>query len=225
MLHMELPLSVSDAEVFAECAYGTVHHAEADGGERSMHRFIDVTQTGQPGLCIANDVKYTYVLNGNVLRLPLARSAIFAQGCGKNWYNPLEGYEYADIGSQEFCFLLRPHGAALDQRERYRMARRLGIPYLSLADNIHGGKSQEKVRSAFSAEGDGVELVWAKMAEDNDGIVIRLLETKGRDQQGILHINGHAYPFRIGHDAIETMKLDDRTKEVRRVNLLEKERI
>lgn len=225
MLHMELPLSVSDAEVFAECAYGTVHHAEADGGERSMHRFIDVTQTGQPGLCIANDVKYTYVLNGNVLRLPLARSAIFAQGCGKNWYNPLEGYEYADIGSQEFCFLLRPHGAALDQRERYRMARRLGIPYLSLADNIHGGKSQEKVRSAFSAEGDGVELVWAKMAEDNDGIVIRLLETKGRDQQGILHINGHAYPFRIGHDAIETMKLDDRTKEVRRVNLLEKEGI
>lgn len=223
MLHMEFPLRLDHARVFAECAYGTVRHADADGGERSMHRFLDVTQAGQAGLCIANDGKYTYVLNGNVLRLPLARSAIFAQGCGKNWYNPLEGYEYSDIGSQTFCFLLRPHGAAADQRERYRMARKLGIPYLCLADNIHGGKMRQRACSAFFVEGDGVELVWAKTAEDNDGTVIRLLETEGRDQEGILHIYGEAYPFHIGHDAIETLKIVDRTKEVRRVDLLEKE--
>ncbi|MDE6917423.1 MAG: alpha-mannosidase [Lachnospiraceae bacterium] len=223
MLHMQLPLASDRAAVLAECACGTVRHAEADGEERSMHRFLDVTQTGQAGLCIANDGKYTYVLRNNVLRLPLARSAIFAQGSGKNWYNPLEGYEYADIGSQEFCFLLRPHGQAISQKERYRMAGQLGIPYLSLADNVHGGAAQSGVCSAFWVEGCGVEPVWTKLAEDGDAVVIRLLETEGRDQEGTLHMLGNDVVFHIGHDAIETMKIDVHTGDVRRVNLLEKE--
>lgn len=222
MLHMELPLSAKDAEVFAECAYGTAHHSEADGEERSMHRFLDITQKGQAGLCIANDSKYTYVLNGNVLRIPLARSAIFAQGSAKNWYNPLEGYEYSDIGRQEFRFLLRPHGKAIGQRVRYRLANQVSKPYLSLPDNIHNGRIQRKEYCAFYVEGDGIQPVWAKMAEDGDGIIIRLLETEGRDQEGILHIFGNAYPFCIGHHAIETIKIEEETKNAKSVNLLEK---
>lgn len=224
MLCMELPLKVTDAELAAECAYGMVWHTEADGEERSMHRFLDVTQRGAEGLCTANDGKYTYTLSGAILRFPLARSAIYAQGSGKNWYNPLEGYEYADIGKQEFTFLLRPHGGPIDQRERYRLAARAAKPYLYLTDNLHAGRLSmaKKEYSAMRVEAEGVELVYAKAAEDGDGIIIRLLETEGRDQNGILHFCNQTYPFHIGRYSIETIKIEYNTKQAKTVNLLEK---
>lgn len=225
MLQMELPLQVSEAKVYAECAYATVRHFDTDGEERSMHRFLDVTESGQAGLCTANDGKYTYTLLGNVLRFSLARSAIYAQGNGRNWYNPEEGYEYADIGSQEFTFLLKPHGRAITQRERYRLAGQVVKPYLYLADHIHTGGLMGVVKdySPFSLEAPGVELVYAKLAEDGDGIILRLLETEGKDKEGRLHAFGNTYPFHIGHYGIETIKIENETKEAKRVNLLEKQ--
>lgn len=121
MLRMSLPLH-DPKNAAAECAYGTYFHQPEPGVEYSMHRFVDMTDGEDRGLCAANDGKYTYVLEKGCLEMPLARSAIFAQGNGKNWYNPVEGYEYADQGVQEFTFLLRPHGETLSQENRHQLA-------------------------------------------------------------------------------------------------------
>lgn len=50
-----------------------------------MQRFVDVTEKGA-GICVANDAKYAFVLNRDSeekavsVSLPIARSAIYAQG-------------------------------------------------------------------------------------------------------------------------------------------------
>lgn len=211
-------------QTYAECAYGTYLHTPEDGVEYSMHRFLDVTDGEGRGLCTANDGKYDYVIQDGRLEFPVARAAIFAQGSGKNWYNPGEGYTYADQGEQEFTFFLAPHGGKYTQSQRYRLAALAEKRCLYLADNIHKGE----IRQGFTLtdiQPENVKLMAVKEAEDGGGLIFRLLETEGRDCEGELTICGSVYPFQIGHHEILTLRYSasGSHRSVHEVNLLEEE--
>ena len=189
-----------------------------------MQRFLDVTEEGA-GLCVANDAKYAYVLNkdpetGSVsVSLPLARSGIYAQGNGVDWYNPSEGYEYTDIGKQEFTFLLRPHAKALKAGEYYRQAERCATPILYTTDHCHPGKRPERIWGGLVLPQPNVEAGCVKAAEDGDGLILRLLETEGLKTKGEITLNGVNYPYRIGAYEILTLRIDG--EGCKKVNLLE----
>ena len=160
------------------------------------------------------------------LEFPLARAAIFAQGSGKNWYNPLEGYTYADQGNQQFTFYLAPHGGRWNQRERYHLAALAQKRYLYLADNLHqgSGQIQEKMTRFSMARIDleQVVIMAVKQSEDGDGLIFRLLETEGEDCEGTITILEKSYPFAIGHNEILTLKYEFKGQSVTKVNLLER---
>lgn len=222
MLRMSCPLN-NCRRVAAECAYGTYVHTPEEGTEYSMHRFVDVTDKGGRGLCVANNGKYAYVMEDGQIEVPLSRAAIFAQGGGKNWYNPLEGYTYADQGMQEFTFLFAPHGKEFSGKERYRLAALVQKSYLYLADNIHTGERGRCCESELAGcVPKNVSIVAAKLAEDGDGLIFRLLETEGKDCEGVLTVCGGSYPFQIGHNEILTLRYDFSGQSVQKVNLLEK---
>lgn len=223
-LLMECPLAQSNAEVSRETAYG-IYRGQADyKTECCMQRFVDVTENGA-GLCIANDAKYAFVLNRDSITksvscsLPLARSSIYAQGRGVNWYNPSEGYEYTDIGKQEFTFILRPHSNALRAEAYYRQAERCAKPILYTTDNWHTGKRIDHKWSGLSISQSNVELGCVKVAEDGVGVVLRLLETEGEKTQGEIIFSGMNYPYSIGAYEILTLRIDN--DGCKRVNLLE----
>lgn len=63
-----------------------------------------------------------------------------------------------------------------------------------------------------------------KKCEDDNSLIVRLLETEGRDTQCVLTVNKICYPVTIGHREILTLKLPGtRTTagEATEVNLLE----
>ncbi len=223
-LLMEIPLKQSHTRVFRESAYGIYRDEAYFGKEGCMQRFLDVTEEGA-GLCVANDAKYAYVLNkdpetGSVsVSLPLARSGIYAQGNGVDWYNPSEGYEYTDMGKQEFTFLLRPHGKALKAGEYYRQAERCAKPILYTTDHCHPGKRSESIWGGLVIPQSNVETGCVKAAEDGDGLILRLLETEGLKTQGEITLNGINYSYRINGYEILTLRID--AKGCKRVNLLE----
>lgn len=220
MLKMEYPLSARDAFAHRQGAYCTAEGRPVDGREYSMHRFVDVAAGDGAGLCLANDGKYVFVMEGNRLSFPVARSAIFAQGNGKNWYNPVEGYEYADMGEQRFTFLLRPHGKPLTPWERYRMGEACAGPVLYLADNCHGGAVRTTAWSGLEIDHENVELGCLKLSEDGDGYVLRLFETMGREAEGSVKLAGHAIAYRIHPYEILSIKIG-RNFTSQTVNLLE----
>jgi alpha-mannosidase len=154
----------------------------------------------------------------------VARSAIYAQGYGKNWYNPLESYEYADIGKQAFTFVLRPHGEALPVAEAYRMARRVNGAFEYLADSCHSGKEQRTTYTFASTDQLDVAIMVIKKAEDDEDYIVRILEQGGKDQTYCLTFLGVNYNLVIGHNEIQTLKINPNSRTVKHVNLLEYER-
>ena len=207
MLKAEYPLTVQKAVAFREGAYETVRTETMDGQEYSMHRFVDITEMGSrnaqkrscgEGFLVANDGKYAFSMEGSRLCIPIARSAIYAQGNGKNWYNPLEGYEYTDMGKQEFIFLLRPHGAALSAHERFRLAEAAAKPLLFTTDCRHAGKRRLVRWQGLHIPEDNVELGCVKAAEDGREWILRLFETEGKRTAGTILLNGKELRYEIG---------------------------
>lgn len=185
MLRASLPLRGAKS-VAAECAYGTFFHEPENGKEYSMHRFADAFDESGRGLLTINDGKYAYVLQEGALDLPLARSAIFAQGNGVGWYNPVEGYEYADQGVHSFTLWLRPHGEELSQEERFRMAASADRRPFALADCRHDGKAGKVPSfSAAAVKGGHLSLAAVKPGEEG-GAVYRVQEIAGREGSGVL---------------------------------------
>lgn len=207
----------------AESAYGVLRRKirKEDHGEYHMQRFVDVTDETGAGLCVANDGKYAFHMEGGSLQITLCRSAIFAQGNSPGWYNETETYRYTDQGEQDFTFLLKPHGGSMAAGEAYRMAQKCGGDYLYLSDHVHPGNQKLRQGSLFSVDDPGTELVMIKKCEDDDAFVIRLLETEGKNKSCVLTAGGRRFPVCIGHHEILTLKVDFSDVSVRKVNLTE----
>lgn len=221
MLKLRYPLAGQADVVYREAAYQTVSGPVEDSVEYSMHRFVDATRQGQSGLCVANDCKYAFQMEHGALTFPIARSAIYAQGQNIDWYNPVEGYEYTDIGKQEFVFTLRPHGRALANGQRYRQAEKAAGMLLYLTDNRHKGSRIADTWSGLTIAEENVELGCIKTAEQEDALIVRLFETEGKQTAGKLTVAGQAYDYRIAPYEILTLKIsqDGSAKEV---NMLER---
>lgn len=142
-----------------------------------------------------------------------------------NWYNPIEGYDYTDLGKQEFTFLLSPHGGAISNRERYRMAEAAAKPLLITTDCRHPGERKLISWQGIRLEEANVELGCIKAAEDGDGLIVRLFETEGKKTAGTFVLNGRDCPYEIGAYEILTLFLpNDPGGEPVSVNLLEEGR-
>lgn len=216
-----LPLGITAPLTRAEGSYTIITRAITDEDDYYMHRFLDVTSAGKEGLAVANDSKYCFSMKDGTLLLTLARSAMYAQGNGRNWYNPLETYEYTDIGKLKFTFVLRPHKEELPVSVLYGMADRINSSYEYLADSCHTGAEHTRVFSLASTDKAGVEIMAIKKAEDDGDYIVRVLETEGKDQNYNLVLLGTGYSLTIGHNEIQTLKINPERRTVKNVNFLE----
>jgi alpha-mannosidase len=216
-----LPMGTQQPKVKAEGSYEIINRTIADEDEYYMHRFLDVASQGREGLAVSNDSKYSFSFHKDTLLLTIARSAMYAQGNGRNWYNPLESYEYTDIGKIPFTLVLRPHGEELAVDELYRMARRINGPYEYLADSCHKGELRHTSYSFASTDQPTVAVMTIKKAEDDEDFIVRLLEQEGKKQNFTLKFMDSAYPLSIKPHEIQTLKINPNKKSVKEVNFLE----
>lgn len=236
LLKMAYPTGADCMDTQAETAYGTVNRnhllKQEDGSfgeddtEYNMQRFLDIRDAGGRGLAIANDGKYGFNLTNGSVRITVARSAIYAQGNSPGWENPLESYEYTDLGMQTFRFVLKPHGERLAVRELYRIAQKINGAYEYLADSVHDKTGKQEIQGAdtgksmASTDCGNVRIMLIKKAEDEEAFILRLLELEGKDTCCKLTLAGREYPVTIGHHEIKTLKITG-NKQIQEVNLLE----
>jgi alpha-mannosidase len=220
-LQLQIPMEIQKPLTKAEGSYCIIQRHIADEDTYYMHRFLDVRNENNQGLAVANDSKYSFSIHNGALNLTLARSAIYAQGSGLNWYCPLESYEYADIGITDFTFVLHPHNEELPTPELYRMANKVNGAYEYLVDSCHAGNMIATKFSLASTNRAGVEIMSVKKAEDDQDYIIRLLEIEGKDQEYTLNILGKRFDLTIGHYEIQTLKVNAEEGSIIPVNLLE----
>lgn len=229
-LRMRIPIADAaggELRSRSECAYGILERrheageAHSPGNTCFMQRFADVSLNCGAGIAAANDGRYGFFVNDGCFHITLARSAVYAQGNGVNWYNPSEGYEYTDIGRMDVTIVIKPHATALKPEQLYRLAERAQGTVGYMLDGCHGGKKAEKRYSLASTADPAVRIETIKKAEDDADYVVRLLETGGQDKKTCFLLGGKQFEIELGRYEIATVKINLDTNEIRKVNLLE----
>ena len=223
MLKFSFPANVDSPVATYETSYGHIVRT-ANGDEDPGQRWIDVTgkQDGKLyGLAVINDAKYGYSIKENDMRISVMRSAVYAH------HNPRvldmeQEHLWMDQGIHTFKMLLVPHNNTWKESSIVQLAEVLVAPPVSIYQGIHGGKLP-KSGSLLSTDKQNVIVSSIKLAEDNDDIIIRCVETSGIKTNAKLNLafaktewNGS-----FGPGEIKTLRLNRKSNKISQVNLLE----
>ncbi len=146
--------------------------------EVCAHRWADYSE-GDYGVALLNNCKYGYDVHGDTVTLTLLKGACFPD-------------ETADLGEHEFSYALLPH-TKQEEQDINIVADRLNYPLIvkkATATQTENDKTFLFYDRFFKAHGDALLLKNIKVSQDNDGIILRLCETKG--SRGTLAFNSDA---------------------------------
>lgn len=169
------PMASPDSATF-EIPYGTIGRSgrprtqlERAKFEVPGQRWADVS-SAEGGLAVLNDSKYGWDYYNGTLRLTLLRSP--------TWPDSL-----ADRGSHRFRYALFPHAGSWKAAEVHRRAAEFNLPFLARLEPSHAGTADGAGLGVLvgvdRGEARGVNLEWAKRAEDSDALVFRVVEWFG----------------------------------------------
>ncbi len=125
------------------------------------HRFADLSQPDY-GLGLVNDGKYGHYVRDGVMELTLLRS-------------PSDPDPTADRGEQEFAYGYYPHALRWEASDLLERAHEFNAPVTVRPVK----KAPDAPTSAFAIDGGGVKIDTLKRAEDGNGIILRIYETRG----------------------------------------------
>jgi alpha-mannosidase len=221
MLKFSFPVDIENPVPTYETPYGHIVR-EANGNEDPGQRWIDVTgkQGGNTfGLTVLNDAKYGYNVLGNDMRISVARSAVFAH------HNPRvldmnAEHLWMDQGIQTFRMLLVPHTGTWVENNIPGIAEEFMTPAVSIYQGIHGG-NLPKSGSFLSSDKPNIIVSAVKLAEDNEDVIIRCVETFGMKTSAKLDLAfaGKSWSGEFGPSEIKTLRFSK--GKISEVNLLE----
>jgi len=223
MLKFSFPVNIDSPTATYEVPYGYIERA-TDGEEDPGQRWIDVSgkQNGAVyGLTVINDAKYGYNILKNDMRITVIRSAVYAHH--DPWKLDMEEeYVWMDQGTHKFNMLLIPHRATWKDNNITRIAEEFMAPSFCIYQGIHKGRFP-KSDSFLSVDKTNVIVSAIKQAEDNNDLIIRCVETSGKQTTAVLDLSFAGYKWE-GHFRpceIKSLRLNPDTGKTFEVNLLE----
>ena len=223
MLKFSFPVDVENPVPTYETPYGYIVR-EANGNEDPGQRWIDVTGSrggNTFGLTVLNDAKYGYNVQGNDMRISVARSAVYAH------HNPKvldlkNEYYWMDQGIQTFRMMVVPHRGSWQAGNIVRIAEEFSAPSLVIYQGIHGG-SLPKSNTLLSVDAPNIVVTSVKNAESNDDLVVRCVELEGKTTAATLNFgfNNRKWSGNFSPCEIKTLRVNRKSGTVNEVNLLE----
>jgi len=171
-LRMQFPFALTGAKARYEVPFGSIERDLTRGEEVPALRWADVSGKvaggrARAGCTLLNDSKYGHSLDGSTLRLTLIRST----------YDP---DPLPEIGDHTIRLALVPHGKPLPVADLVRLGAGLNHPLAVVAADIHEGSLPPQAEGARVAPAN-VVVSSVRRAQDDDGIIIHLFETAGRE--------------------------------------------
>lgn len=168
MLRVAFPVNIRTEQATFDIQYGYLkrptHHNtswEQARFEAVGHRYADLSD-GDYGVALLNDSKYGYYVRDGLLDLNLLRSP--------NYPDP-----DADQGEHQFVYSLLPHRGDVTDADVIAEAAKLNQGILAFEGRDAGGRCLP-----VEVSGDGVSLEVLKKAEQEPALVVRMIETRGR---------------------------------------------
>ena len=177
MLRVHFPVNVKSEQASFDIQYGHVKrntHRNTSWDKAKFevvgHKYADLSDHDY-GVALMNDCKYGYMIHDNILDLNLLRS-------------PNNPDPTADEGHHQFTYSLLPHKYDLIRSDVMKESNCLNQKPLL----FNGVQSNKNI--PLQLEGNGLELIVLKKAEKDDYLIIRILETNGRQSSGKLSLTG-----------------------------------
>ena len=160
----------------AEAAYG-VTSREMTGTEEVCQRFVDLSDENG-GLTVLNDGKYSYSAIGGELRLTVANTSIYADHFGQKYRD--DSCRHMDLGEQNFRYTLIPHKGSWQNVNPARRAALMNQVLERAVETYHDGFLPARYEGLSVSE-PNLCIGAIKRAENDDGWILRLVETQGKD--------------------------------------------
>lgn len=172
LLKAAFPLAASSSQATFEIPYGSIERPTTRNNSVEKARFevpalrwADLGDNSH-GVSLLNQTKYGYDAVGNVLRLSLLRS-------------PMYPAKDADKGRQQFLYSVYPHAGTWREALTEHLGYELNYSLSATQTAAHAG-SLPPSHSFLSLDSDAVVVTALKKAEDNDALILRMVEWKGK---------------------------------------------
>jgi len=150
--------------------FGKIERA-ADGREYPAQKFVDISDN-EYGLSILSDTKSGFDVKGNTVRITMIRTS----------YEPDPD---PDRGVHDFIYSIYPHKGSFTQGNTIKRGYELNFPLVAcnIPKEKPGGQlSGEK--SFLEVSGDNLVVTSFKKAEENNDMILRVYESKGKNSRG-----------------------------------------
>lgn len=176
LLKAAFPLDILCSSADYEIQFGNVKRPTHENTswdrarfETCGHKWADISEDGY-GVALLNDCKYGYDIHDSVMRLTLLTSGIFPN-------------VDADQGRHQFTYGLFPHKGDFRKGHVIQEAYGLNCPL----EGEWTGDGKTDTCSFLQVQEENVLLDTVKLAEEQDGVVLRLYEAYGRRTR--VHLN------------------------------------
>ncbi len=166
---------VNNKKVTYSMPYGFIEK-DANAQEEPSHAWCDICDSTGKGLALLNTSKYSFCSIGNDLRMMIARSCAYLDHYGQQSRD--SEMEFLDKGQQEFTYEIVPHTEKINS-ELFRMSEVLNNPIQTHQETHHDGNLPQTF-SALSVDKENIVVTAIKQAENSNGIIMRIVETDGR---------------------------------------------
>lgn len=179
VLKAAFPVAIRSEHVTCEIQFGHVRRPvhrntswDAARFEVCAQRWIDLSE-GDFGVALMNDGRFGHDIQGNMMRLTLAKGA----------HAPDPD---ADLGEHRFTYSLYPHPDAGPRGGVVEAALELNVP-------LHvrpagGGGSAPTSHSWLTVDRPGIMVEAFKVAEDGEGLIVRCCEALGSRGRAMVHL-------------------------------------
>ncbi len=181
MLKLCFPTVFEQPMAHAEISYGAIER-EPDGCEETGHRWMQVGNA-IGGLALLNDSKYSFSVVDSEIRLTVANTSIYADHYGQE--NRDNQVMHADIGWQSFRYALVPHEGSWKTASLNRRGEVFNMALPHVIETYHKGDLPGKLEG-LSVDASNISIGAIKRAEDENGYVLRILETTGQATQALI---------------------------------------
>ncbi len=175
------PVNVLNTEATFEAAHGAIKRPthrnssfDAARFEQCAHKWADLSE-GDYGISILNDCKYGYDILDSTMRITLLRAPTCPDRMG-------------DLGINKFTYSFYAHPGTWQTGHTVKEAFKLNVPLKAVPVSAHAGTLPESY-SFISCDNDDIIIDTVKAAQDGNGTIIRVYQSRRVRGERTLTIN------------------------------------